>query len=61
MIEDSDDDDVADDVTTVATNFNATRLVSRKNKDKDRPNYFLCFKVCCCCFMLLLLFWITSG
>ena len=38
------DEEMEDDVTNVA-NFNATRLANRKYKNKDRPNYFLCFKV----------------
>ncbi|KAI6661203.1 hypothetical protein LOD99_10131 [Oopsacas minuta] len=45
MIEDSDDESTIDDVSSVASNFNATRLANRKSQNKDRPNYFLCFKV----------------
>ena len=49
------DEEMEDDVTNVA-NFNATRLANRKYKNKDRPNYFLCFKV----FLLSLIIYSTS-
>ena len=38
------DDDTEDDVISAAS-FNASRLANRKYKNKDRPNYFICFKV----------------
>ena len=38
------DEETQDDVTSVAS-FNASRLASRKHSNRDRPNYFICFKV----------------